>query len=85
MLAIAVIMLAQALVMAHAFEHPVLDPHPCSSCCYCQSAAHAVTGAAEPALKAVLPAWFIPALAINHTLAHTPKSSIRAPPLPIPG
>lgn len=79
-MAIAIIVSAQALLAAHGFEHPVLDSESCTLCLYSHNASHAVTPTAVAAIISIVPAWFSPPSIIGSVAAHPIDSSIRAPP-----
>lgn len=79
-MAIAVIVAAQMLLLTHAFEHPVLDPQPCTTCLYCHNTSHALAPTSAMIVAAVLPARpELQPLADNVFVASIPRS-IRAPP-----
>lgn len=76
------IVAAQALLVAHAFEHPALDPHPCTICLYCQNGTHAPPPSIAPTFALIPQAWPGRRLILGDAQARVLGSSIRAPPLP---
>ena len=79
-MAIAAIVAAQMLLLAHAFEHPVLDTQPCTTCLYCHNTGHALAATAGTVIAATVPTLQTAQPITNNALVATIQRSIRAPP-----